>query len=182
MMMMMQDLPGALSSEEVKTALGLDCIQDRHWKIQVTPPPPLLVSSIYPTHWHCAGLQRVHWRGSAAGHHVGGGRRGGARVYVRLNVAAHTSCSANASQGYVGQLRPRAQVLAGLQRTGGGRGVIKRTVMETTRQSDCMKSQDTEGSVDVSAQNSQCHATAAGGEGGRGALAGCAHRRCRRSP
>ena len=31
----MQDLPGALSSEEVKAALGLDCIQDRHWKIQV---------------------------------------------------------------------------------------------------------------------------------------------------
>ena len=30
-----QDLPGALSSEEVRAALGLDAIQDRHWKIQV---------------------------------------------------------------------------------------------------------------------------------------------------
>ncbi len=32
-----QDLPGALSGEEVKAALRLDCIQDRHWKIQVMP-------------------------------------------------------------------------------------------------------------------------------------------------
>ncbi len=33
--MIAQDLPGALSIEEVRAALGLDCIRDRHWKIQV---------------------------------------------------------------------------------------------------------------------------------------------------
>jgi hypothetical protein len=35
-LMSVQDLPGALSGEEVRAALGLDSIQDRHWKIQVS--------------------------------------------------------------------------------------------------------------------------------------------------
>ncbi len=43
-----------------------------------------------------------------------------------------------------------------------------RTVMETTRQSACIKNHGTEGAVAVAEQKTQCHATAATGEDGGG--------------
>ncbi len=100
-----QDLPGALSSEEVRAALRLDAIQDRHWKIQVmrgdTCHDRVLfyfrscressdVWRVASDEWRMtclAGVQRVYWRGAAGRHHVGGGRRGSARLYLRLNYA-----------------------------------------------------------------------------------------------